>query len=291
MSDAELLDPKNPLLDQLKILSRARPEDKLRLVSLLQQKGEVVAVTGDGTNDALALKKAQVGLSMGDGTSRAKEASDITIIDNSFSSINKGVLWGRSLYRNIQRFIVFQMTINLCACCVVLLGAFLGLDSPLTVTQMLWVNLIMDTFAAIALATLPPDARVMKEKPRDPRSHIVDPKMMWKIVACGSLFFVFLAGLWQLLWHIFNARYFRTGRSLLGDLLGLGKYKVARKDSFSFGFWLVAGVILFGQLLIVNVFGDFFDVSPLSFKDWGLLILYTSVVAVFPDLYRLVKSL
>lgn len=345
MDDKDLLDPENPLLDNLKILSRARPEDKLRLVSLLQQKGEVVAVTGDGTNDALALKKAQVGLSMGDGTSRAKEASDITIIDNSFSSINKGVLWGRSLYRNIQRFIVFQMTINLCACCVVLLGAFLGLDSPLTVTQMLWVNLIMDTFAAIALATLPPDALVMKEKPRDPRSHIVDPKMLLKIIAWGSIFFVFLAGLWQLLWHIsltpeegvaklvspesirmfftrmfdlskvqehlsgyelgvffttfvllqfwniFNARYFRTGRSFLGDLLGMGKHKVARKDCFSLGFWLVAGVIIFGQILIVNVFGDFFDVSPLSFEDWARLILYTSLVAILPDCYRWVKSL
>lgn len=188
-------------VSRLQILSRARPEDKLRLVSLLQESGEVVAVTGDGTNDALALKKAHVGLSMGDGTARAKEASDITIIDNSFSSINNAILWGRSLYMNIKRFILFQLTINVCACLIVLLGAFLGLDSPLTVTQMLWVNLIMDTFAAIALSTLPPDRLVMREKPRNPESHIVDRRMVWRIGIVGGIFFIFLAGLWQMLWH------------------------------------------------------------------------------------------
>jgi Ca2+-transporting ATPase len=147
-----------------KIISRARPEDKARLVRLLQANNEVVAVTGDGTNDAPALSKAHVGLSMGDGTSRAKEASDITIIDNSFSSINKAIMWGRSLYLNIRRFIIFQMTINLCACLIVLLGSFIGLDSPLTVTQMLWVNLLMDTFAAMALSSLPADRKVLNDK-------------------------------------------------------------------------------------------------------------------------------
>ena len=152
MSDADLLER----VSDLRVISRARPLDKARLVNLLQQKGEVVAVTGDGTNDAPALKAAQVGLSMGDGTSVAKEASDITILDNSFSSIGKAVMWGRSLYLNIQRFILFQMTINVAACIIVLIGAFLGVESPLTVTQMLWVNLIMDTFAALALASLPP---------------------------------------------------------------------------------------------------------------------------------------
>lgn len=333
------------ILPSLKVLSRARPEDKLRLVSLLQEAGHVVAVTGDGTNDALALKKAHVGLSMGDGTSRAKEASDITIIDNSFSSINKGILWGRSLYLNIQRFILFQMTINLCACFVVLLGAFLGLDSPLTVTQMLWVNLIMDTFAAIALSTLPPDKKVMNEKPRDPRSHIIDRRMMVKIFAWGGVFFAFLTGLWQLLWHvqiepqqgvsalfdpsvrsvffgqlfdmshsrehlsgyelgiffttfvllqfwnIFNARYFRTGRSFLGDVvLSIIKPKTA-KDRFSLGFLFVVFIILFGQIVIVNLLGEFFEVSPLSFRDWVGLILSTSIVLVVPDTYRLIKSI
>ena len=193
---------KKEVLPTLRVLSRARPEDKVRLVTLLQQMGEVVAVTGDGTNDAPALKKAQVGLSMGDGTARAKEASDVTIIDNSFSSIGKGILWGRSLYLNIKRFILFQMTINVCACLIVLLGAFIGLDSPLTVTQMLWVNLIMDTFAAMALSSIPPDRKVMDEKPRNQKSHIIDRKMAVRIFISGIFFFAFLALLWQLLWRM-----------------------------------------------------------------------------------------
>lgn len=197
MTDEEI----NAILPRIQILSRAKPDDKARLVSLLQAAGEVVAVTGDGTNDALALKKAQVGLSMGDGTARAKEVSDITILDNSFSSINKAIMWGRSLYMNIRRFIIFQMTINVCACLVVLIGAFTGIDSPLTVTQMLWVNLIMDTFAAMALSSLPADRSVMLEKPRNPKSHIINRKMLRRIVIVGAAFFVFLAGLWQLLWH------------------------------------------------------------------------------------------
>ena len=193
---------KKEILPDLRVLSRARPEDKVRLVTLLQETGEVVAVTGDGTNDAPALKKAQVGLSMGDGTARAKEASDVTIIDNSFSSIGKGILWGRSLYLNIKRFILFQMTINVCACLIVLLGAFIGLDSPLTVTQMLWVNLIMDTFAAMALSSIPPDPGVMDEKPRDQKSHIIDRQMGKRILFSGIFFFTFLALLWQLLWRM-----------------------------------------------------------------------------------------
>lgn len=186
---------------RLKIIARARPDDKARLVMLLQDNGEVVAVTGDGTNDAPALSKAQVGLSMGDGTSRAKEASDITIIDNSFASINKAIMWGRSLYLNIRRFIIFQMTINLSACLIVLFGAFVGLESPLTVTQMLWVNLIMDTFAAMALSSLPADRGVLNEPPRNPHSHIINRPMLWRIVGLGLLFFVVLVGLWQLLHH------------------------------------------------------------------------------------------
>ncbi len=186
---------------RLKIIARARPDDKARLVMLLQDNGEVVAVTGDGTNDAPALSKAQVGLSMGDGTSRAKEASDITIIDNSFASINKAIMWGRSLYLNIRRFIIFQMTINLSACLIVLFGAFVGLESPLTVTQMLWVNLIMDTFAAMALSSLPADRGVLNEPPRNPHSHIISRPMLWRIVGTGLAFFVVLVGLWQLLHH------------------------------------------------------------------------------------------
>ena len=185
----------------LKIISRARPDDKARLVMLLQANDEVVAVTGDGTNDAPALSKAQVGLSMGDGTSRAKEASDITIIDNSFASINKAIMWGRSLYLNIRRFIIFQMTINLCACLIVLFGAFIGAESPLTVTQMLWVNLIMDTFAAMALSSLPPERSVLKDKPRNPNSHIINRSMLLRIVGGGLTFSLFLVGLWQLLYH------------------------------------------------------------------------------------------
>lgn len=198
INDEELIDI---WLPHLKILSRAKPEDKSRLVMLLQKMGEVVAVTGDGTNDALALSKAQVGISMGSGTARAKEASDITILDNSFASINNAILWGRSLYKNIRRFIVFQMTINVCACLIVLIGAFMGVESPLTVTQMLWVNLIMDTFAAMALSSLPADKKVMKDKPRNPQSHIIDKRMMCQIAGVGILFFGYLLGLWQLLWH------------------------------------------------------------------------------------------
>ena len=188
--------------DRLKIIARARPDDKARLVTLLQDNGEVVAVTGDGTNDAPALSKAQVGLSMGDGTSRAKEASDITIIDNSFASINRAIMWGRSLYLNIRRFIIFQMTINLSACLIVLLGAFIGLESPLTVTQMLWVNLIMDTFAAMALSSLPADRGVLNEPPRKPESHIISRKMLRSIVGAGVCFFLLLVFLWQLLHHV-----------------------------------------------------------------------------------------
>ena len=198
MTDEQALEA----ISDLRILSRARPEDKSRLVGLLQQRGEVVAVTGDGTNDALALKKAQVGLSMGDGTSRAKEVSDITILDNSFVSINKAILWGRSLYKNIRRFIYFQMTINVCACLLVLFGAFVGVDSPLTVTQMLWVNLIMDTFAAMALSSLPADPSVFDEKPRDPKSHIIDRSMIKRIAFWGLLFFGLLISLWEIMLHV-----------------------------------------------------------------------------------------
>ncbi len=300
---------KRDVLPTLKVLSRARPTDKLRLVTLLQEMGEVVSVTGDGTNDALALKKAQVGLSMGDGTARAKEASDITIIDNSFVSINKAILWGRSLYRNIQRFLLFQMTINISACLIVLFGAFTGLESPLTVTQMLWVNLIMDTFAAMALSSLPPDPTVMQEPPRAPQSHIINRAMAIRIVSVGLLLFVVLVALWMYLhssgqrltphelglfftsfvmlqfWNLFNARYFRTSRSLLADLGGRQK-KATTEKAFSRGFLFIVGVILLGQVLIVNLAYEMFNVAPLSLKEWLWIIVLTSPVLLVADVAR-----
>ena len=237
---------------ELKIIARARPMDKKRLVESLQRNNQVVAVTGDGTNDAPALKAAHVGLSMGDGTSVAKEASDITIIDNSFSSICRAVMWGRSLYQNIQRFLLFQLTVNVAACFIVLVGAFMGTESPLTVTQMLWVNLIMDTFGAMALASLPPSQSVMKDKPRDRKAFILTRPMMKDILGVGGFFFLLLVvflyifqhteitqmtdllhcklgeanGLspyeqtllfsifvWTHLWYMFNTRSFETGKS------------------------------------------------------------------------------
>lgn len=325
---------------RLKIIARARPDDKARLVTLLQANNEVVAVTGDGTNDAPALSKAQVGLSMGDGTSRAKEASDITIIDNSFASINKAIMWGRSLYLNIRRFIIFQMTINLSACMIVLLGAFIGLDSPLTVTQMLWVNLIMDTFAAMALSSLPPDESVMRSKPRNPNSHIIDRAMLYRIVLVGVAFFVLLAGLWQLLyhtdissvrelfsgesirlfvtgifsghgdklhlsgyemgvffsifvmlqfWNLFNARYFRTGRSLLGDIIATMRNPKDAGKLFSKEFLLIVVVILVGQILIVNYADRLFSVAPLPAADWVWIMILTSPVLILPDMIRMLK--
>ena len=299
-------------VEGLKIIARARPMDKKRLVEALQSKGEVVAVTGDGTNDAPALKAAQVGLSMGDGTSVAKEASDITIIDNSFSSIGKAVMWGRSLYRNIQRFILFQMTVNIVACLIVLCGAFMGMQSPLTVTQMLWVNLIMDTFAAMALASLPPTPSVMHDAPRDRREFIITRPMRRFIFGTGGLFFaVLLASLYYLkhtdltsltqighlpihndtglsayelsvffttfvflqFWNMFNARAFETGRSTFHF-----------KDCE--GFVAIAAMILIGQVLIVNVGDELFNVVPLHISDWVIIILSTSSVLWIGELLR-----
>lgn len=320
-----------------KILSRARPNDKARLVGLLQELGEVVAVTGDGTNDAPALKKAQVGLSMGDGTARAKEASDITIIDNSFASINTAILWGRSLYLNIRRFIIFQMTINVAACLIVLYGAFMGLDSPLNVTQMLWVNLIMDTFAAMALSSLPADPRVMNDAPRKTNSQIIDRGMSRMIICVGLFFFCILVGMWQMLshgeyntvkdilkdfdfnhlldfsaathvrnphelgifftffvllqfWNIFNARYFRTDRSLTQDLIDIVRNPSKLTQYYSTGFIGILFVIFIGQILITNVFGEMFGVEALSLNDWLWLIVVSCPVLVLGEIYRIIRN-
>ena len=300
LTDEEALDR---VLD-LKIMCRARPTDKQRLVKLLQQKGAVVAVTGDGTNDAPALKAAQVGLSMGDGTSVAKEASDITIIDNSFSSITRAVMWGRSLYRNIQKFLLFQLTINVAACLIVLLGSLLGTESPLTITQMLWVNLIMDTFAAGALASLPPNERVMKDKPRrsgKDGDFIITRPMAYNIFGVGIAFVLVLMGvlirfhvtdgltaqdlsrfftLFVMLqfWNMFNAKAFMEGRSAFAGL----------KDCKSFLF--VAILIIVGQYLIVTFGGEMFNVVPLSWKDWGIIIGSTSFVLWIGEIGRLLAK-
>jgi Ca2+-transporting ATPase len=311
LSDDELYDR---VLD-LKIIARARPMDKKRLVEALQRRNQVVAVTGDGTNDAPALKAAHVGLSMGDGTSVAKEASDITIIDNSFASIGRAVMWGRSLYRNIQRFVLFQLTVNMAACLIVLAGAFMGTESPLTVTQMLWVNLIMDTFAAMALASLPPTANVMLDKPRSRSAFIISSAMWQFILISGGIFFALLFGmvytfehadvtsLTQLahlqlgakdglstyelslifttfvmlqFWNMFNARAFATHRSALH----LGKC-----GEFIF----ILLVIFIGQIIIVECGGQFFSVTPLPLTDWLLIIGSTSLVLWFGELYRLLS--
>ena len=320
MDDKTLLDR----VQHLKIMSRARPMDKQRLVQLLQQRGQVVAVTGDGTNDAPALNAAQVGLSMGDGTSVAKEASDITILDNSFSSISRAVMWGRSLYQNIQRFILFQMTINVAACLIVLIGAFLGTESPLTVTQMLWVNLIMDTFAALALASLPPNEKVMRDRPRKTGDHIISRSMAKNIVVVGILFVILLFGLVQYFKHAditsltqFNAIDF--GRSFFDFSAGNGlspyelslfftifvllqfwnmfnaKAFMSGRSAFaslarSSGFLFVAAVILVGQWLIVTLGDGMFNVVPLRLSDWGIIIGATSLVLWIGEIIRLTRS-
>ena len=288
----------------LKIMCRARPMDKQRLVRLLQEQDAVVAVTGDGTNDAPALKAAQVGLSMGDGTSVAKEASDITIIDNSFTSIARAVMWGRSLYRNIQRFLLFQLTINVAACVVVMIGSLIGTDSPLTITQMLWVNLIMDTFAAGALASLPPNPKVMKDRPRKSGANgdfIITKPMAWNIFATGALFVAIQVALLLWLgkdgglsfysqsefftffvmlqfWNMFNAKAYMTGASAFK---GLGNNPA---------FLLVCAIILVGQFLIVTFGGEMFNVVPLNPESWAIIIASTSLVLWVGELLRIFKK-
>ena len=295
LSDDEALQ----MVKSLKVMSRARPTDKQRLVALLQQRGEVVAVTGDGTNDAPALNRAHVGLSLGSGTSVAKEASDITLIDDSFRSIVHAVMWGRSLYKNIQRFIFFQLVVNVTALLLVLCGAFVGTEMPLTITQILWVNLIMDTFAAMALASLPPSREVMKERPRSQDAFIITRPMIRGIGIIGGLFFVVtfallyyferIAGVdpkeltiffcifvmlqW---WNLFNARSLGSCHSAFRRLWACR------------GFLFVLAMVLAGQWLIVTFGGKMFRTVPLEWPCWGWIILGTSPVLWVGELFRLI---
>ena len=315
MSDNEL----EQRLPSVKIISRARPNDKERVVRILKKLDYVVAVTGDGTNDAPALNAANVGLSMGDGTAVAKEASDMTILDNSFSTIANAVMWGRSLYKNIKRFILFQMTVNVAACLIVLVGAFIGTESPLTVTQMLWVNLIMDTFAALALASLPPTHSVMKDKPRSVNEHILKG-MGSGIIGVGlTFFFILLAALLFLqhtdvypggplfpkwgaynglslyeeglfftlfvmlqFWNLFNAKAFMTNGSAFKGISW-------RNTKW---FILIALIIFFGQVLIVEFGGEMFNVAKggLCWNDWLFIVGGTSLVLWVGEIVRAVRK-
>ena len=286
----------------LRVMSRARPTDKQRLVNLLQQRGEVVAVTGDGTNDAPALNHAHVGLSLGSGTNVAKEASDMTLLDDSFRSIERAVMWGRSLYNNIRRFLFFQLVVNLTALLLVLGGAIIGTQMPLTVTQILWVNLIMDTFAAMALASLPPTREVMSERPRKQTDPIISPSMARGIIFCGLVFFAMLFALLiyfrnesggqvdthQLtifftafvmlqFWNLFNAKTLNSHHSTFRRLYA------------DRGLLLVLLLILAGQWLIVTFGGRMFRTVPLSFTEWLAIIGATSIVLWVGEVWRRLK--
>ena len=296
LSDEEALE----CIKDLKVMSRARPTDKQRLVSLLQQRGEVVAVTGDGTNDAPALNRAHVGLSLGSGTSVAKQASDITLIDDSFNSIVHAVMWGRSLYKNIQRFLFFQLIVNVAALLLVLFGGIIGTEMPLTITQILWVNLIMDTLAAMALASLPPSREVMEEKPRSSDAFIITRSMKQGILTIGGLFFVVtFALLWYFeqgagmddikltvfftifvmlqWWNLFNAR-------TLGSC-----HSAFRRIWACRGFLLVLLFVIVGQWAIVTFGGRMFRTVPLSWQMWVAIIGGTSLVLWVGEIYRFLK--
>lgn len=286
---------------KLRVMSRARPTDKQRLVNLLQKRGEVVAVTGDGTNDAPALNHAHVGLSLGSGTSVAKEASDMTLLDDSFGSIVNAVMWGRSLYRNIQRFLYFQLIVNVTALLLVLGGSVIGTELPLTVTQILWVNLIMDTFAALALASLPPSREVMKDKPRKQSDFIITRGMAQGIIIIGLLFFCFLFGMlihcnqsegslhvhelsiffttfvMLQFWNLFNAKSFGSNHSA---------FHAFTHDN---GLLLVLAIILGGQWIIVTFGGKMFRTDPLSLQEWLVIIAATSPVMWIGEIWRCIK--
>lgn len=326
LTDEEVM---NRVLD-LKIIARARPMDKKRLVESLQKKGQVVAVTGDGTNDAPALKAAQVGLSMGDGTSVAKEASDITIVDNSFASIGKAVMWGRSLYQNIQRFLLFQLTVNVTACLIVLIGAFMGTESPLTVTQMLWINLIMDTFAAMALASLPPSESVMADKPRNREAFILNRPMLSEIFGVGGFFFVMLFFFLLVFKHAdvqsltdmisinYQALFAGIGTLSFWTEGNLSEYELTllftifvmthffylfnarafetHRSALHFkgcrGLLYISGIIIVGQIIMVEtpVLQQFFNVIGLSLQDWIIIIIGSSFVLWIREAWHLVRG-
>lgn len=301
LSDEEAYDR----VEDIRVMSRARPTDKQRLVQLLQKHGEVVAVTGDGTNDAPALNHAHVGLSLGSGTSVAKQASDITLLDDSFHSIANAVMWGRSLYKNIQRFLFFQLVVNVSALLLVLGGSIIGTEMPLTVTQILWVNLIMDTFAAMALASLPPSREVMKDKPRKPSDFIISKSMGRGILGCGIVFFaiMFVFLIWcerhgagsiidvheltmffttfvmLQFWNLFNAKCLGSTHSAFHNL---------RHDG---GLLLVLLLIFIGQWLIVTFGGRMFRTQPLSAEEWLIITVATSLVLVAGELWRAIKRI
>ena len=297
MSDEEAL----KVVGDLKVMSRARPTDKQRLVALLQRRGEVVAVTGDGTNDAPALNRAHVGLSLGSGTSVAKQASDITLIDDSFHSIAQAVMWGRSLYKNIQRFIFFQLIVNVTALLLVLFGSFVGTELPLTITQILWINLIMDTFAAMALASLPPSREVMQEKPRSKDAFIINKDMMRGIGVIGGLFFL---GMFAMLWYferikgvdpqeltIFFCIFVMLQWWNLFNARTLGSHHSAFRRLWACrGFLLVLALVLVGQWLIVTFGGQMFRTEPLSLKLWLYIIIGTSPVLWIGEAWRKLRS-
>ena len=288
----------------IRVMSRARPTDKQRLVAMLQKRGEVVAVTGDGTNDAPALHYAHVGLSLGSGTSVAKEASDMTLLDDSFKSIANAVMWGRSLYRNLQRFLFFQLVVNVAALLLVLGGSVIGTEMPLTVTQILWVNLIMDTFAALALASLPPSHEVMNEKPRKASDFIINKSIGFGILFCGIVFFLVMFALLVYcerrgkggvdvheltmffttfvmiqFWNLFNAKALMSHRTAFRHFL---------KDK---GMILVLVLVLVGQWIIVTFGGEMFRTTPLSLHEWLLIIGSTSVVLWAGELWRAFKRM
>lgn len=282
-------------LESVDVFARTRPEDKLALVKAYQEMGHVVAMTGDGTNDGPALNNAQVGIAMNNGTDVAKNAADIILLDNSFPSIILGVKWGRSLYKNIQHFVLFQLTINVVAILIALCGPFIGIDLPFTATQMLWVNLIMDTFAALALATEPANDIVMKEAPRDPKAFIITPDMWGEILGVGCTFTVILGSLlyfkavsltefftifvilqW---WNLFNARVYGQNRSIFDGIT---------KNPAFVGISLV---ILIGQILIVQFGGEMFRTEPLTLSQWGMILGCTSVIALGREAIYQVKKL
>ena len=288
----------------IRVMSRARPTDKQRLVAMLQKRGEVVAVTGDGTNDAPALHYAHVGLSLGSGTSVAKEASDMTLLDDSFKSIANAVMWGRSLYRNLQRFLFFQLVVNVAALLLVLGGSVIGTEIPLTVTQILWVNLIMDTFAALALASLPPSHEVMKDKPRKASDFIINKSIGFGILFCGIVFFLVMFALLVYcerrgkggvdvheltmffttfvmiqFWNLFNAKALMSHHTAFRHFL---------KDK---GMILVLVLVLVGQWIIVTFGGEMFRTTPLSLHEWLLIIGSTSVVLWVGELWRAFKRM